>query len=300
MVDEAQGTGNATDAAAVAAAAAAAGKTDAEKAAADAAAAKGATPGLAFSYDPKGTEQVFGKIGEDGKPANIQPKYWDPDKKQIKADVVFNQLRWAEGKLGKSLDILGAPPEGTEYEIKVPEALNVELPADDPAVKGFLEIARKHDVSQLFVSEVIEAVAKQVSGQQATTLTEEVKKLGDRGAGRLKDFEDYLKANFDPGQQATLKALVTTADQFEALEAVIRKGAPPKFMSKEDLAASASSQASLKAEWEAKYFAKYEDGPNKGERKMAVDPEYAKEVNALRDRVFGTQKRDQSGRVVNG
>jgi hypothetical protein len=301
--NEAQGNENLVDAAAVAAAAAA-GQTDADKAtakaAADAAAAKGAAPGLAFSYDEKGSEQVFGKAGEDGRPANIQPKYWDPDKKALKADVVFNQLRWAEGKLGKSLEILGAPPEGKDYEVVIPEALNVQIAPEDPAVKGFLAIARKHDVSQAFVNEVMEAVATEVATVQGATLDDEMKKLGKDGAARLKNLEDFLTANVDPQQAKAVKAMVTSSTAFEAIESLIAKASPPKFASKEDQAASVSSMQSLKAEWEAKYFAVYDSGPNKGERKMAVDKDYAKEVNALRDRVFGTDRRDASGRVVNG
>ena len=48
------------------------------------------------------------------------------------------------------------------------------------------------------------------------------------------------------------------------------------------------------AAWEAKYFAKNE----KGERLMAIDPKYATQVNALRDRIWGTRRRDPTGRVV--
>ena len=37
-----------------------------------------------------------------------------------------------------------------------------------------------------------------------------------------------------------------------------------------------------------------------GERLVAIDPQYRKEVEALRDRVFGTARKDASGRVMNG
>lgn len=279
---------------------AAAGKSDADKAAdkaaADAAAKAAGNGALAFNYDPKGSEQVFGKPGDDGRPANVPAKYWDADKKAVKADVVFNQLRWAEGKLGKPLEILGAPVEGSNYEVALPKEFEgvVEIDAEDPRVQGLLEVARKHDLNQTFVSEVLAVVAGKVKAMSAENLTAEIGKLGDNGAARLKNLDDFVKANLTPEQADSLKSLVTSSAAFEAIEALISKAAPPKFASKEDQAAAIGGQQALKDEWNRKYFATND----KGERLMAIDPEYAKEVDALRDRVFGTTRRDASGRAV--
>jgi hypothetical protein len=307
MTDDAKDEGGAgSDAdnlldAAAQAAAKGAGKTDAEKAAdrvsADAAAAAAAKGnGLAFSYDEKGAEQVFGKAGADGRPANVPEKYWDPAKKALKADVVFGQLKWAEGKLGKPLEILGAPAEGSNYEIKLPAEFDgvVEVDAEDPRVLALFEVARESDLNQGFVSKLIERAAAKVRAASDATISEEIGKLGANGQQRIKDLGDFLGANLTAEQTASVKSLLTSAPAFEAVEALISKAAPPKFASKEDQAAASNQQANSKQEWETLYFAKNENG----ERLMAIDPEYRKRVDALRDKAFGTTRRDADGRAV--
>lgn len=295
---------NLVDAAAQSAAAAAAsndGKPDAAAAAAAAAAAK---PALAFSYDEKASEQVFGKPGEDGRPANVEPKYWDAEKKQIKGDVVFNQLLFNQRKVsegfGKAAEIIGAPPEGTDYTIEAPAEFNVEIPADDPAVKALFSICRKYDLSQKVVSDLAAEWAKEEAAfrkdVQPVRAKEELKKLGENGVQRVNDLADFMVANLPAEQAESLKGLLKSATSIEALEALISKAAPPKFATKDDQAAAVSSAQAAKDEWHRKYFAVNE----RGERLMSVDPEYKKAVDALAVRAFGSQTHDASGRIVNG
>lgn len=303
MTDDAKDKGgeggdadNLLDAAAQAAAKSAGKKddktTDAGKAKDDA----GAKPALAFGYDEKAFESVFGKPGVDGRPANVAEKYWDATSKKIKGDVVFNQLKWAEGKIGKPLEMLGAPAEGTNYEIALPKEFEgvVEVDAEDPRVQALFEVARESDLNQAFVSKLIERVATKVKAASDATITEEIGKLGANGTQRIKDMSDFLTANLTAEQAANVKTLLTSAPAFEALEVLIGKAAPPKFASKEDQAASINQQAATKEEWEKLYFAKNENG----ERLMAIDPEYRKRVDALRDKAFGTTRRDETGRAV--
>ena len=249
---------------------------------------------LAFTFDDKALETVFGKADKDGRPEHLAAKYWDPDKKAVKADVVFNQLRWAEGKLGKKIDVLGGPGEGKDYEVKAPEGTDLDITPDNPMVKGLLSVAKKYDLSQNVITDVVAEVAKELGVAVQTNQAEELKKLGPNAAQRLTDLGDYLRANLEPGQLAQAKQLITTAEGFEVIEALISKGQPPKLASKEDT--HVANQGPTKADWEAKYFAKNEHG----ERLVAIDPQYRKEVEALRDRVFGTARKDASGRVMNG
>jgi len=255
-----------------------------------------AKPTLAFGYDEKALDSVFGKPGEDGRPANLPEKYWNKEGKSVKADVLFNQLRWAEGKIGKPLAILGAPAEGSDYELKLPAEYDglVEIDGQDPRVQALVEVARKHDLSQGFVSEIIELAASKVKTITESTLKQEIGKLGDNSSERLQNMSDFLTANLNHEQAGIVKGLLESAAIFEAIETLIAKAAPPKFADKDGQAASVDQRQALKDDWERKYFEKDANG----ERRMATDPAFAKEVNALRDLVFGTTRRDAQGRAV--
>jgi hypothetical protein len=205
-------------------------------------------------------------------------------------------LRWAEGKIGKQLTILGAPAGDANYEIALPAELaeKVVLDAEDPRVQGFLEVARKHDLNQDFVNEVMQSVAAKVQQEAEAELQAELGKLGDQGPQRLRDLSDLLDARLGTETAATLKGMFTSAAVFEAFESLVQKLAPPAFATKNDLASTVNERASLQQQWQEKYFAVDE----RGQRKVAVDDKYRREVEALRDRAFGTTRRDASGRPV--
>ena len=292
MTDDAQAAAAAAEAAAAAATkAAAGGGDDAAKAAADAAAKK--ADGLQFTYETEALEKVFGKAGEDGRPENLAVKYWDPDKRAVKADVVFSQLRWAEGKVGKKIDILGAPAEGSEYVVAAPEGSGLDFDTSDPAVAGLLEVARKHDLNQGFIDELIGAVSAKMTAARDEMVAAEVKLLGENGGKRMKDFSDFLGAHLSPAEVGTITEQITSAEIFDAFESLLRKVGAPNFVAGE---VTAGADAASKENWEKLHFAKNE----RGERLMAIDKDYAKRVNALRDKVFGTERRDPSGRIVAG
>lgn len=259
-----------------------------------------ATP-IAFSYDPAGAEAIFGKVGEDGRPANIPAKYWDGDGRKVKGDVLFNQLRWAEGKLGeKKVALMGAPTG--DYAINVPKPEKDgeepwEIPADDPAVKALFTVAKKYDVSQRFVDEVIAEVVKNAETQRPANMRAEIEKLGKDGKERLANFQDFLGANVqDKAQVKSLLAMVTSAENFQALEALVRATAAPKFAPK-DPEIKDGVQKMTREQWEALNFEMVEHGGQKV-RRRSVDPEFNKRVEALRDEVFGVTRRDASGREV--
>lgn len=254
-----------------------------------------AKPALSFVFDEKGVDTVFGKADKDGRPENVAPKYWDADKKAVKADVVLNQLRWAEGKLGKKLDVIGAPEKGYSLEASetVPAAV-VESLKDDPRMAAVFATAKELDLSQKAVASIVSSFLAVDLQQVETTKAAEIAKLGDNAPARLKDVGDYITANFEPEVQATLKGLLTTADAVNAVEALIAKARPPSFIPKGS--ASAPQAAVSEADWKAFHFATND----KGQRLVEIDADYRKRSEAMRDRVFGTQRRDAGGRVVNG
>lgn len=280
---------------------AAAAQSAATTAAAAAAAAQAGVPAgaangkLGFIYDEKGTEAVFGKAGADGRPDKVPAKYWDPDKKAVKGDVVFNQLLWAEGKLGKKLEVIGGPADGQEYKVVGPEGSDYEFDTADPAVKGFLEIAKKHDVSQAFVSEVVAAVGKQLDDGHKTIFTAEIAKLGPDGLARLKNVGDFLDGNLSKEQAAALKKTVISSNILVAFEDLLKKTGAPNFLPRGDDGGPSEGKTRMtKEEWNVLNFAVDENG----NRKRSMDPVYNKMVEDLRDEVFGDTRRDASGRPV--
>lgn len=250
---------------------------------------------LAFSYDDKTVEATFGKADKDGKPENLEAKYWDADKKAIKVDVLFSQDKWKGTKLGKKLEILGAPAEGTEYTITMPKDSEFEFATDDPAVKGFLAIARKHDIAQAFVDEVIGEVAKLTGESRGTNLQAEIAKLGKDGVQRLQNLQQFLGTHMEKPQIASLLGLITSADSFTALEALVKATGAPSFMPRDPDTTTVGASGRMTVEqWNELNFAKDEHG----QRKRAVDPKYNAMVEEKAKEVFGETRRDASGHAV--
>lgn len=254
-----------------------------------------AKPALSFVFDEKGVDTVFGKVDKDGRPEHVAPKYWDADKKAVKADVVLNQLRWAEGKLGKKLDVIGAPEKGYALEPseQVPKEV-VEQLKDDPRIAAVFTKAKELDLSQKAIGELVTSFLGVDLKQVETNKAAELAKLGDNAQHRLKDVGDYITANFDPQMQATLKGMLTTADAVNAVEALIAKARPPSMIPKGE--GNTALTVTTKADWEKFHFATNE----RGQRLVEIDPEYRKKSQAMLESIVGTSRRDGNGRVVNG
>jgi hypothetical protein len=261
----------------------------------------GENTSLAFGYDPAAAETLFGKPGEDGRPANIPAKYWDSDGRKVKADVLFNQLRWAEGKLGAKLDVIGGPgDEG--YKINLPAPKEGEEPfyiaEDDPAINGFLAVAKKHDVSQKFVDEVLAEVAGRADELRTNTLNAEIAKLGKDGPERLMNMQRFLGAHLTKEQVGTLASLMTSAEAFTAFEALVRATGAPNFVPRDPDNRPANTDGRMTvAQWNALNFEMVDRG-GQMVRRRSVDPEFNAMVEAKRDEVFGATRRDASGRPV--
>ena len=257
------------------------------------------TTTLAFGYDPAGAEALFGKPGEDGRPANIPAKYWDGDARKVKADVVFNQLRWAEGKLGQKFEVIGKP-DG-DYQINVPAAKEDEAPFEidpaDPAVRALFAVAKKHDVSQTFIDEVIAEVVAQIREERPATFKAEIAKLGDKAQERAQNLQDFVLRHLTKEQVASIAGMTTTADTFVALEALVKATGAPAFVPRDPQNRPADSGRMTVEQWNALNFEMIDRGGQQV-RRRAVDPDFNARVEKLRDEVFGTERRDASGRPV--
>lgn len=252
--------------------------------------AAGTSNGLQFTYQDAALEQVFGKVGDDGRPENVNAKYWDADKKAIKADVVLNQLRWAESKIGKKLDVIGAPEE---YSIAATETLPVEVIEgfkEDTRLQSVLAKAKELDLSESAVQALVGTFLEQDVAAVEEIRQAELKALGDNAPQRLKDLSDWIDAAVEPAHREVLRGLATSAQAVEAIESLMRAAQPPKF----NQGTVAPQSGPSREDWEKAYFARND----RGERLVQVDPEYARKVGAMRDRVFGTERRDAMGRRI--
>ena len=299
MSTEAQDAQNLIDAARQSSAQA---KGERDQAAAQAGNKTGEGTPLAFAYDPAAAEQLFGRSGEDGRPANIPAKYWDPAGRKVKADVMFSQLKWTEGKLGeKKLALMGGPADG-DYKINVPKPSDggdpFEIPNDDPAVKALLAVAKKHDVSQGFIDEVIGEVVKNIEALQPVNFKAEMTKLGANADARLTDMADFLTATLPKEHALAITNLMTSADAFNAIEALVKASGAPNFIPKDPLNdPSLTANKITVEEWNALNFEMVDQGGQQV-RRRAVDPAFNAKVEALAKEVFGEKRRDASGREV--
>jgi hypothetical protein len=249
------------------------------------------TPGLSFTYQDAALEQVFGKVGADGRPENVNAKYWDADKKAIKADVVLNQLRWAESKIGKKIESIGAPEQ---YELQPTEKLSAEVLqgfAEDPRLSAVFEKAKSLDLSGSAMQELVGAFLEQDMAASDEIMQAELKSLGENAPQRLKDLSDWLDASVEPVHRQALKDLCTSAAAVEAVESLMRAAQPPKF---NQANAQQAPIGPSREDWEKMYFAR----DDRGQRLVQTDPAYAKRVEQLRDKVFGTERRDSNGRRI--
>ena len=249
------------------------------------------TPGLSFTYQDAALEQVFGKVGTDGRPENVAAKYWDADKKAIKADVVLNQLRWAESKIGKKIDSIGAPEQ---YELTPTDKLSAEVLqgfAEDPRLSAVFEKAKSLDLSGSAMQELVGAFLEQDMAATEEIMQAEIKSLGENAPQRIKDLSDWLDASVEPVHRQALKDLCTSAAAVEAIESLMRAAQPPKFNQANSQQAPTGPS---REDWEKMYFAR----DDRGQRLVQIDPGYAKRVEQLRDKVFGTERRDSNGRRI--
>ncbi len=249
------------------------------------------TPAVAFTFQDAALEQVFGKVGSDGRPENVAPKYWDADKKAIKADVMHGQLKWLESKLGSKIEALGAPAE--DYKIAPTEKVTAEILqefGEDARLKAVMGVAKELDLSESAVSKIVTTFLEQDAAAVESQLQAELGKLGTNASQRVKDVGDWIDAAIPPENRDALKALCTTAAAVEAVEALMRASQPPRFNANPTPAPTGPTRE----EWEAAYFKTNE----RGERLVAVDAAYAKRVAEMRDKVFGTTRRDPSGRAA--
>ena len=201
--------------------------------------------------------------------------------KQDKYKTVEDQAK-AYSELEKKMGSLKGAPEG-DYSVPVIEGLDEGVTDNNPMVEYFKEAAREADMGQ-------ESFEKFVGGylaleQQAFSYSRERERaaLGDHANSRLSDLGDWGQANLTPEQWEIFKGVASTAVGVELMESMIGKTREARLARDPD--AQAAGINNTAEELRLMRYAKTDNG----DLRMAVDPEYKKQVDKAYADLYGAE-----------
>lgn len=140
---------------------------------------------------------------DEGLPGVGERPQWLPEKFKTVADM---SKSYAE--LEKKF---GTVPE--EYDI----SNSVYLDPDKDIIKDFLQVAKEKRVPKEVVDKMVDTFDRYL-GEHDVNTDEEVKKLGDNAAERLKTLNNWAKANLSDDSYKALSKNLQSADSILALE----------------------------------------------------------------------------------
>lgn len=188
-----------------------------------------------------GQQKPQGGSDPEGKPDWLADKFWNPDLKQPRTEVLGKSFNELEGKFREKTetlkdeikaDLLAAAPESYEVnlsdELKIPEGVELDLTAEDPLVKWFFGFAKTHGMSQEDVDGAInEYIGLEIAGMP--DMAAEIEKLGDHGQDRMLRVHNWMESKLSDDQLKSLTPLLSSAGQVEALEKLMKSSGPSDF-----------------------------------------------------------------------
>lgn len=191
--------------------------------------------------DPVDPAKPLGGSDPEGRPDWLPEKFWNPDLKQPRAEVMAKSFTELEGKFREKTDVLkeeiyadmrAAAPE--EYEInlsedlKLPDNVELDFGKDDPLVSWFSSFAKEQGMSQeTFDKALNEYVGIEISNMP--DINSEIEKLGDHGQDRMMRVHSWMESKLSEEQLAAINPLLTSAVQVEALEVLMKSSGPSDF-----------------------------------------------------------------------
>lgn len=177
----------------------------------------------------------------EGKPDWLADKFWNPDLKAARTEVLGKAYNELEGKLrGKTDDIKAeiiaemkaSAPESYEVnlseDLKIPENVELNLTAEDPMVEWFFGFAKENGMSQ----ELVDKAINEYVGIELAAMPDveaEIGKLGDHGQDRLLRVHTWMESKLSDEQFKALNPLLSSAAQVEALEILMKSSGPGDF-----------------------------------------------------------------------
>lgn len=117
----------------------------------------------------------------------------------------------------------GAPDE---YDLSLAENPEFQFSLADPAVKGFVELAKANGVNQGFFSEMLNMYAHSLQAQSVDT-DAEFKKLGPNGKQDVQIIANWAENNFTPDEMGVFKDMMKTAEHVKLFDKVRRLATQP-------------------------------------------------------------------------
>lgn len=164
-------------------------------------------------------------------PAGLDASFWDAEKGEIKFDDLGKELAALKTfKAEAEAKFAGVPDEPGKYEVKLPDDFKlpdgIEINVDDPRVGMAREIAHKAGLTQEQFSRMIQidAQIKAAEAKQfAEVMAAEAQKIGpDGGKARVGAIETALAARVGPEHMKHIRAMIVSAAQVNALEALVK------------------------------------------------------------------------------
>jgi hypothetical protein len=192
------------------------------------------------------------KKGEGGakvaeKPEGLPDHLWDAENGQLKTDEVVKELSQGGQKQGESK----APEDPSEYELKVPEG--VEMPEgvefkfdeNDPAAKIGRDVAHRMGLDQKGFEEQLLKPFMQARVEEHNAETErqakELEKLGENVGERIDSLSNRIdQSPYSDEEKQALKSIASTAAGVTALEKLMRTG--PQAPTRENAEGAAASK----------------------------------------------------------
>lgn len=192
-----------------------------------------------------------------------------------------------------------APEKPEEYELKAPEtAKNFAMADDDPLLGGYRETAHKLGLSKEQAAGVYQWFAQAMNDNipPPMDVEAEMAKLGpnaqafiDDVVGRAYQLKDW--GVFSDADLQEYRIAVGTAEGMQMMSKLFahfgEKTVPANIIPTEGGLPSHEELRAMK-------FAQVESGPNKGQVRYNVDPEYRKKIDAMYDRVYGNEPAGKS------
>ena len=174
--------------------------------------------------------------------------FWDKDKGELRIEELAKGFTETKKKLSMRTDDLtkalkddfektqfsGRPESPDKYELRVPqgvlpEGVEWEFNQDDPLVAAarqfvFAKGGSQDDFDALVGKFIESEIAK------LPDIETEQKRLGEKGAERVKRVDQWLSANVSRGAYAVLSKYATNADMVVAIEELMTKAGAPAFV----------------------------------------------------------------------
>lgn len=172
---------------------------------------------------------LLGKKDEEGD--NPDSKGTTDKKKEVK--LFANKFKTTEDleagykELTKKLTESGKiAPE--KYELSLPEGLQLADADNDPLLKSFSEVAKKHNLNNDAYNDLI-ALKLQADAESVPNFENEMAKLGDNAQQLVSGLDNYLKSNLSADEYNVALNVATTAEGVLLLDKLRKMGESTKL-----------------------------------------------------------------------